>query len=635
GEHAFPVPPLALPHTPTNVTAEYIGRSPAVRLFVDRAKAVHPGFTLTNTNAADIALICRRLDGVPLALELAAARARHMSVRELAERIAGVTPSALGVLTGGPRDAPVRQRTMRNAIAWSYELLTEVEQTILRRAAVFAGGFTREAAMPVVADLSDSDIEEGINALVDHSLLRAVARDTGSSRYTMLETLREYGLEQLSARGELQETQRRHVAWCVDRVRWQWNQLLDEELPPNAWLAWADTEQDNVRAALVWSLEAGEVEAATWLAGAFHWFWEYRGLFREGLRWLEQALAGQEDIPPMAHAWAIEGKGVLSGLLGDWKLGIQCLEECVALNRTLDDERGVARGLLNLGIRLIDYGDYNRAAAALNESMELYRSLGSNWGFALAEAHLGTAHYGKHELGAAAEHLWAALNLAREVNDPLARFVAPLFLGLVACEKRQPAAAARWFQEVLAFYAEDNGLVVAWQRDPDGAARIVASVAILAGLSEQPSLAARLLGAAKRPQEEIGLAFALPEQAAFTRLEAEVRAALGNDEFKMEWSAGYHSPPADVAAEVASVIVTALETGQADDISVSEAPFSLTEREREVLTLIAAGRTDREIGEALFISHRTVNKHVGNVLAKLGVDSRVEAASHAVRYGLV
>jgi predicted ATPase/DNA-binding CsgD family transcriptional regulator len=636
GEHAFPVPPLALPPATTDVTVENIARSPAVQLFVARARAVRPDVTLTDANAAAVEAICRRLDGVPLALELAAARARHVTLDELRARLEAPAYGALGVLKGGPRDAPVRQRTMRNATAWSYGLLSDAEQRILRQCAVFVGGFTRDAAMAVVRgdDLNDLDVEAGLDALVDQSLLRADLASDGSSRYAILEPVREFGLEQLTAQGEVHDARRRHSAWCVERVTLRWDQLLDEEIPPNAWLEWADAEQDNVRAALAWCLHAGEAESAMWLAGAFHWFWEYRGLFREGVRWLEQALASEGDTPPLARAWALEGKGVLRGLQGDWDVGIRCLEQSLALDREIDDRRGVARALLHLGIRLIDNGDYDSAVPLLEESETLYQSLGSTWGQALARAHRGSAHYGNRDLSTAADLLRGSWELALQANDPLARFVAPLFLGLVACEQRQPAEAARWFREVLDFYGAAGGFVTAWHRDPDGAARTVAGVALLAGLIDRPAQSACLLGAATRPQEEIGLAFALPEQAAFNRLDVETRARLGDTRFEATWTDGYRTAPAEIVEEVEVILAAAAAMGATSGAPGTAWGSTLTEREREVLGLIAAGRTDREIGTMLFISHRTVNKHVGSILAKLDVTSRTEAVSYALLHGL-
>jgi non-specific serine/threonine protein kinase len=635
GEHAYPVPPLALPLATATAatTAEHAARSPAVQLFVSRARAVQPGFSLTDANAVTVEAICRRLGGVPLAIELAAARVRHLSLDELAARLDAPQAGALGILTGGRRDAPARQRTMRNAIAWSYDLLSPSGQAILRRVAVFVGGFTLTAAVAVAGctDMDDAGIEDGLDALVDNSLLYAEAGADGTTRFGLLQTVREFGLEQLAVTGEAIDFQRRHAFWWVELVTRQWDQLHREHVSPNAWLAWADAEQDNVRAALHWCLERGEAEWAVWLAGAFHWFWEYRGLLHEGLGWLDQALAIEGSIPDLARAWALEAKGALYGLQGKWEVSIPYLEQSLALDRKLDDRHGIARALLNLGLQWIDCGDYDRAGPLLEESETHYQALGSTWGFALAMAHRGSAQYGKGDLGTATDLLHRSWELARVVNDPLARFMSPLFLGLVACERRRPETAAHWFREVLTFYAADGGFAAAWHRDPGGAARAVASVAVLAGLIGQPARAACLLGAARRQQEDIGLAFAFPEQTAFQRLEAETRAGMGEDRFREAWSEGHRHLPAEVAAVVDAVLAAAEEptavTATRDSV--------LTDREREVLALIMEGRTDREIGETLFISHRTVNKHVANILAKLGVVSRAEAATHALRNHLV
>jgi non-specific serine/threonine protein kinase len=624
GEHAYPVPPLALPPSTIAVSVEHAARSPAVQLFVSRARSVRADFALTDANASEIETICRRLGGVPLAIELAAARVRHLTLRELTARL---DTAPMGVLKGGPRDAPARLRTMRNAIAWSYALLSDAEQAVLRRISVFVGGFTLEAATAVVrdADIDEVGVEEALIALVDHSLVQA--EGDGVTRYGLLETVREFGREQLGTASEETVIHQRYLAWWVEQVTMQWNRLLSEQLSPNAWLVWADAEQDNVRAALRWCLERGQHKPAVWLAGAFHWFWEYRGHFREGVRWLDRALATEDGIPAQARAWALEGRGVLSGLQGDWALAIACLEQSLALDRQIDDRRGVARAEMNLGIRWIDSGEYDRAIPLLEEAEGIYASLGSIWGAALSRAHRGSAYFGKGDLATAAGLFQASWEQARLVNDPLARFMSPLFLALLACEQREPRVAARWFREVVAFYAPDGGLVAAWYRDPDGAARTLASVAVLAGIVGDPIRAARLLGAAKRPQEEIGLAFAFPERATFQRLETETRRLLGDARFEEAWTAGYRLEPPDVASEVEVVLVTAGTVASAAD-SV------LTGREHEVLRLIVDGRTDREIGDTLFISHRTVNKHVANILAKLDVPTRGAAAARAKEAGL-
>lgn len=632
GEHAFPVPPLALPPASQDITLESIARSPAVRLFVERGRAVDPGFALSDASARDIEAICRRLDGLPLAIELTAARLRHMALGDLAARLTGVT-GALRVLTGGPRDAPARQRTIRDAIGWSYALLPAVEQAVLRQMAVFAGGFTREAAVAVAgSDLTELETEDAIAALVDHSLLRVGTGPASVSRYTMLETVREFGIEQMERHGEREDTEARHAAWCVEAVTWHWNHLNSEDLSMPVWLDWADAEQDNVRAALAWSLANGDAESAMWLAGGFHGFWDFRGLVREGVHWLDQVLAMPGEVLPMVRACALEGRGVMVGKQGDWQDAIDSLREAVEMSRSIDDHDGVARALYNLGIQHIDAGEYEAAIPILRESISGYRTLGNVWSAAFAQARLGSARYGQHRLDEATSLLHEAWKLAPEAYGPVARLRAPLFLGLVACEQRQPTEAGRWFREVLRFYEERDGLATAWVSDQDGGARTVASIAVLAGLVGQPERAARLLGAASRPRERIGLAFANPERTAFERLEIQTRVLLGDGAFDAARSAGYRLTPDEVSTEVEAVLLAASVDANPDRPAGAAA---LTERERDVLTLLAAGRTDREIGEMLFISHRTVSKHVGNILAKLGVASRAEAAVHAVRRELL
>jgi predicted ATPase len=302
GEHAYPVPPLPLPPAAHAISAERAAMSPAIRLFVRRARAARPDFALTDANAGAIEAICRRLDGLPLAIELAAARVRHLSAAELAARLReGNEGTALGMLTGGPRDAPARQQTLRYAMSWSYDLLSPREQALFRRLAVFLGGFTGEAVeavVPAAGDLS-IDIGEGIAALVDQSLLQQFDETGGASRYAMLETVREFALAQLAASGEEESLRDAHAAYFLD---------LAERAAPllhgkgqQRWLERLQAEQANLRLALARWERRGDVSAALRMAAALWRFWHRRGYWEEGRGWLFACSSRRRRSTPSAR----------------------------------------------------------------------------------------------------------------------------------------------------------------------------------------------------------------------------------------------------------------------------------------------------------------------------------------------
>ena len=346
GEHEFAVPPLPLPVERGTWTFEQIAASDAVRLFVERAEAVQAGFRLTPANAWDAAEICRRLDGLPLAIELAAARVKVFPPRALLARLERRLP----LLTGGPRDAPARLRTMRDAIAWSHDLLDADEQRLFRRLAVFVGGFTLDAAIDVAGDgtLPEGAVVEGISSLVDKSLLLPAASDDaatddlGEPRFSMLETVREFALDELARSGEEDAVRRAHADYF---------RALAERAEPElrgsgqvAWIARLETELPNLRAVLDWSLAGGDVETGLRLAGALYWFWFLRNHVAEGRTWFERARAAGRE-PAAAAGNAALGAGMLA-----WRASRICDVEGL-LRGSPGTVRGVRRPLGRGGCR--------------------------------------------------------------------------------------------------------------------------------------------------------------------------------------------------------------------------------------------------------------------------------------------
>ncbi len=344
-----------------------LAESESVRLFVERARAVRADFALSESNVAVVAEVCRRLDGLPLAIELAAARVTHLPPAALLARL----DRRLPLLTGGPRDLPARQQTIRATIAWSHDLLTPEEQVLFRRLAVFVGGVSLEAVEPVAGtpEGSEVDILDGVASLVAKSLLRAEDDPDVAPRYRMLETVREYAAEQLDAAGEAEEVRRRHAAWCL---------ALAERAKPPAWrepvpaaLDLLERDLGNLRTAIEWYLTRREAAAAQQMASDAWAFWWLRGRGGEGLSWLERALALGGAAIPDARARALFAFGLLAYDRNDYVAATAAEEEALALFRMLGDAHGRAHALWLLGWVALDLGDFDEATRRYEEARDV------------------------------------------------------------------------------------------------------------------------------------------------------------------------------------------------------------------------------------------------------------------------
>jgi predicted ATPase/DNA-binding CsgD family transcriptional regulator len=463
GEHAFPVLPLPLPPTAAVTTVERATKSPAVRLFVTRAQAVRPDFEITSANAATIEAICRRLDGLPLAIELAAARVRHLTLEELASRLVGDERGAtLRMLTGGPRDAPGRQQTLRYAIAWSHDLLAPEERALFRRLAVFVGGFSLEAAEAVVNSAGDAtiDVVEGIAALVDQSLLQQDEASGGASRYSMLEMVREFALEQLETSGEAATVHGAHAAYYLALAERAAPLLHTEH--QQAWLERLQVEHANLRDVLARAEQSGNICCALRLAAALWRFWHRRGYWAEGLSWLNRLLtlsAATGDVDPATRAKALTGAGWLAhyqndvaaaqtalaeGLEGYRRLGrtdglvevlhcqalvaqslgenrraAQLGEEALSHSRASGDHARIAESLCYLSRATRELGDYDRATALAQEALILHRAARNRGGTAVALMVLGDVARDLGHTAEARDRCQESLAIFRELNEPL------------------------------------------------------------------------------------------------------------------------------------------------------------------------------------------------------------------------
>jgi predicted ATPase/class 3 adenylate cyclase len=532
-EREYAVPPLGLPRRKPPPPPEQLSQYEAVRLFIERAQAVRADFTIDNATAPAVAEICWRLDGLPLAIELAAARIRMLPPQAMLARLEHRLP----ILTGGARDAPERQRTLRNTIAWSYDLLVPEDQVLFRRLAVFAGGATFEAADAVVNPDGSLDVFGGLERLLEQSLLRQEVGPEGELRFSMLETIREYGLEQLEAAGESAEVRHRHAAFYLRLVERAEPELLGPGQP--LWLDRLETEHDNLRAALSWTLDM-DAETALRLAASLREFWFFRGHLSEGRAWLDRTLVTAGEPGPL-HVGALHGAGMLAIHGGDYSQAAALEETCLALARKFQDRRGEALALLELGVLASQEGDSTRAIRLTESSLAVWRELGEAWGTALALNNLGYAAYRQGDFERAAALLDEALVVARIAGERMLLGSTLDSLGAVAEAKGELTRAAALYRDVLALGQEiGNHVTMAM------ALRALASVAAKV---HQSASAARLWGAALGLEEAIGAPLPPEEEERHEQMLITARTQLGEETFAATWLAGKTSPIEEAVTE--------------------------------------------------------------------------------------
>jgi non-specific serine/threonine protein kinase len=453
GETIWRVPSLSVPGPVNGRPIEETAGSEAGQLFIERAQAARPEFALTDRTARAVAEVCRRLDGLPLALELAAARVRVLDVEQLAARL----DDRLRLLAVGSRTAPPRQQTLRAAVEWSYELLDDQERRLFERLAVFAGGWTLEAAEAVCSGggLERADVLDLLGQLVDKSLVVSDATAEGPVRYRMLETLRAYARERLAASGGEKWSARRHAEYYLALAERAEPELTGRE--QQVWLERLEQEHDNLRAMLRWSLEAGDAELGLRLAGASGRFWWARGHLGEGRRWLEGLLAatpsdGTALAAVRAKALAVAGR--LAADQGDHHRAAALLEQGLVLFRRLGDKRGSAQSLGALGIMAMYQGDYSRAAALLEEGLALRRDLGDKRWIASSAAVRGIVATFQGDYVRAAVLADETLALSQEVGDKGLIAQSALLRGLIATDRGDYSRAAALVEEGLELFRQ-------------------------------------------------------------------------------------------------------------------------------------------------------------------------------------
>jgi predicted ATPase/serine/threonine protein kinase len=559
GEQEFEVPPLSLPDLSEPASVEALSQYAAIALFVERATSIQPEFALTDENARAVAEVCIRLDGLPLAIELVAARLKLLSPADMLARL----EHRLSLLTGGARDLPARQQTMRAAISWSYDLLDESEQKLFRRLSVFVGGCTLAAIEAICGTADDLGIDllEGLASLVDKSMLRQVGQSKNEKRFKMLETIREFGREQLLESAEAESLQHRHALFFLDLALRAEPFLTGPEQV--VWLERLESEHNNLRAALGWALETGEREIGLRLAGTLWRFWEVRGHQSEGRDWLVSLLEGSEGASNSVRARAFLRAGGLerdqgnyvqarqlfqNGLalyqeLGD-KWGVAATlnglgdmahqqvnyteatarySEALALFKEIDNQQAVSYVLNNLGNVARDEGDYERAAEIHTEALAIFRNLGDKRALATSLYNLGEVAQYKGDYNRAAELQHESLALKREVGDKRGITFSLANLGDIALHQGEHRKAAKLYEESLVLCREIG--------DKRGITFCLEGLAEVACAQKAFERAAHLFGAAEALREAIGSPLPVVEQADYERSVRLTREGLDEETF--------------------------------------------------------------------------------------------------------
>jgi predicted ATPase/DNA-binding CsgD family transcriptional regulator len=620
GEHEHVVPPLGLADPDQLVSYEATAESPAAQLFVARARAVQEAFALTAENAAAIAAICRRLDGLPLAIELAAARVKVLSPSGLLARL----ERRLVVLTGGGRDLPVRQQTMRDTIAWSYDLLSAAEQALFRRLANFVGGCTLTAAEAVVSEggvegrfAPPLTILDGIASLVDKSLLQRVEGDDREPRFSMLETVRELGLERLVESGELDEVSRLHAAYFLA--------VAEQGGPPDGLERFA-ADHDNLGAACDRLCDGSDGEGCLRLAAACAPYWYARGHLREGATRLHDALAISGSTPCAAKGHVLNWAAIFAISMGNIEASSTFSQEALAVWNIVGDPRGRATALYNLAEVEEHYLHLDEAADLFDQAEAICRDLDQPDDLGRVLVLQGGVAYSQGDIDRACKIEEEAAALFRKTGALRWLAQTEWLLGMFAASQRRFPEAARYYHKSLRTLIDAADVV--WLFKPLAG---LAAVSVENGDAES---AARLLGAVDTMLLSTGGHVYPLHRPMYEPADAAARAALGPERFTALHDAGGRLTLADLLAEAAAIVTMAEEAAR-EPRRRGAGISALTKREHEVLGLLASGKTDREIAEALSISRRTVNYHVANILGHLAVRSRHDAVTRAHELGLL
>ncbi len=700
GEHEYPVPPLTLPDRKLlaahdDELAQGLAQVPSVMLFVQRAAAVDPNFALTPANAAAVANICIGLDGLPLALELAAAKVKLFSPQALAARL----QRRLSLLTNGAHDLPPRQRTLRSEIAWSFDLLPPAEQELFRRLAVFVGGFSLDAARAVCRPVSGDqhlDVLDGIASLVDHNLLRHEVGPNGEPRFGMLETIREFGLDQLADCGELAAMRWRHSAYFLALSEAVEPELKGQTRRP--WMARLELENGNLRAALAWYAEPVgpddqiHCDDGVRMASALTWFWFHSNHIHEARDWYAAVLAARSvrdcDLGATAAlGLAHWGAGMMAMVESDYQVARTHLEQGVDIAREIGDPLVLAVSLRELELVDLYQGDLAAAERHCTECLAAARAAGSDWELALAIFNVACIASTLNDSPRAVAAYEECLPLFTKVHDEWGMALVQGGLGFIASQRGDYATARALLEASCALLrTQPNnwslgdllsllGEVVHRQGDLAQAAELYAEglrlsrvvgdklrtaqllhhCGALSHMCREDVAAARLFGAAAAMRSAANGVdwFTITSTEDYAREVEAVRIALGGAAFAVHWAESQaltFSQAIDLAlSSVASMSVAApiatVTPASTQNPALPEqgrpqpAPTvdrgDLSPREVEVLRLLAQGLSNAQIAERLCVSSHTVNHHLTAIYTKLNVSSRHAAARYAYEHNLL
>jgi predicted ATPase/DNA-binding CsgD family transcriptional regulator/Tfp pilus assembly protein PilF len=687
GETLWPVPPLALPAGKTHLcegdAVMRIEANESVRLFTERAQAVRRSFALTPDNVQTVASICRRLDGLPLAIELAAARVRILSVEQIEAHLGDL----FRLLTSQSRGVSARHQTLHAAMDWSYRLLAADERAVFRWLAVFAGGFSLDAAQGVVGGTQEAQMrgdDEGtayqtdalpvsgeavldvLTRLGDKSLI-LVGERGGQARYRVLEPVRQFGLQALHSAGEWETVRQRHAAYYLALAETAEPMLRGKE--QRAWLERLTGEDDNLRAALEWATDKAP-EVALKLAGALWYYWYVRGQMSEGRQWLGGALARGTDEAPAMRAKALHGAATLALRQGDHEYAAAGLQESLAIRLAMGDRRGVATSLNNLGTVADTQGDAVGAESLFGQGLAVFREIGDRWGTALTLNNLGGLAYQRGDYRTARERCEESLAISRSLGDSVRIALALNNLGMIAYLRGDSGVARGYYEESLALVqalgekrtlADTLGYlgdVTLQEGDTQRARQYYAdSMELYRSIGERSSIAAslermgrlahaegavesaaRLFGAAEGLREAIHAPLKPAQRRLYEEGLAQVRGALKPVALARLMAEG-RALPVDQAIAVALAPAGQVASGGRgglgrQPVAPATGPAAgLTGREKEVAILVGRGLTNRSIADALVVGERTVETHVGNILGKLGFTSRAQIASWVAERG--
>ncbi|MEU1548388.1 protein kinase [Nocardia sp. NPDC005745] len=613
GETVLRVPPLTLPDPDREPSLRELARYDAVGLFAQRAAAAVPGFDLTEDNRVTVTRICRQLDGLPLPIELAAARLRAMSPEQILQRLT----DRYTLLTLGNRGAPTRQQALRLSIDWSHELCTPLEQQLWARLSVFAGSFELDAAEAICADVAAEELLDAVAALVDKSIL--IREDAGAAvRFRMLEILRDYGREKSEQTGEHPVLRRRHREWCQQLVL----QVEAEWIGPRQleWIARLEREQPNLREAMEFcSSEETDTEAGLRIAAALFPFWLSRGLIREGRHWLDRALARRPGQPTAARVEALYADSALAGAQGDLRAATALVEEAQALAEQITDPLARARITHADGILALVSGDLSRACTRLEEALEVVVARGDLSSQVWILTSLGLAYELQGDAPRAIGCHQQVLNITASHGESVYRSYALWALGVAVLQQGDRGRAAELLEQCLRLTRRVD--------DPVTAALALEALAWIAGAEDGARRAAILMGAAEALGRAVGSSAVLFPTLRVHHEDCEriTRTALG-ERFEAARRKG-----AGMGFEEA-VAYGLGESTQSAAPPASSGTTGLTKRERQVADLIAQGLTNKAIAARLVISQRTAQGHVEHILTKLGFTSRTQIAGWVVEH---